>query len=463
MNLTANRLGASFRDPSGFLFQRDGQIFRQVNLVYKDDYDLLLSSGLYEKLTRKKLLVSHKEVDISPYHSELSYKIIQPEKVHFISYPYEWSFSQLKDSALQTLKIQKTAINAGMTLKDASAYNIQFHNGLPTLIDTLSFTEYSEGQPWVAYRQFCQHFLAPLVLMSLVDVRLSKLLQIYIDGIPLDLASRLLPRLSRLNGGILTHIHLHAYAQKRYSDHSEPRVGKEARVSKTAMLGLIESLENTVRKLNWKPQGTDWAEYYQATNYSDEAFKLKKQIVSGLLHDLAPKTVWDLGANTGEFSRLGMDMKDCRIISSDIDPGAVELNYLECKKARCSNILPLVIDLTNPSPAIGWANQERQSFYQRRPADLLIALALIHHLVIGNNVPLRDVSCTLASLGNELIIEFISKEDSQVKKLLGSREDIFTDYTMEGFLQAFTQDFNIQKQIPITGTHRTIFLFSRKG
>ncbi len=462
MNLKTDRSVASFRDPSGFIFHRNDQIFRQVNIRYKEDYDLLMSSGLYEKLTQKGWLIPHAEVNEPPFAFEHSYKVIQPEKVRFISYPYEWSFSQLKDAALQTLKIQKTAFQAGMILKDASAYNIQFHNGSPTLIDTLSFTKYFEGQPWVAYRQFCQHFLAPLALMSMVDIRFNKLLQIYLDGIPLDLTSKLLPRLSRLNGGIFAHIHMHAYAQRRYSNNSKPRARIDARLGKEAMIGLIESLENTIRKLTWKAQGTDWAEYYQATNYSDDAFTLKKQIVSRLIHELMPKTVWDLGANIGEFSRLGVDMKDCQIISSDIDPGAVERNYLECNKTHCNNILPLVIDLTNPSPAVGWANQERQSFFHRGPADLLIALALIHHLVIGNNIPLRDVSHTLASLGNDLIIEFVPKEDSQVKKLLASREDIFYEYTVEGFIQAFTQDFNLQKQIPVTGTFRTIYLFSRK-
>ncbi|MEN6299436.1 MAG: SAM-dependent methyltransferase [Anaerolineaceae bacterium] len=393
--------------------------------------------------------------------SAIAYKVIQPEKVEFISYPYEWAFSQLKDAALQTLRIQNIALQAGMILKDASAYNIQFQHGSPILIDTLSFTKYREGQPWVAYRQFCQHFVAPLALMSLTDIRLNKLLQIYIDGIPLDLASKLLPPFSRLKGGILTHIHLHATAQKRYAKPTEALSKRSVRVSKEAMIGLTDSLVNTVKKLTWKASGSDWAEYYRSTNYSPEAFKLKKQIVHDLIHELAPKSIWDLGANTGEFSRLGQDIEGCQIISTDIDVGAVELNYRECKKSQIKNILPLVIDLTNPSPAIGWANSERQSFFQRAPADLLLALALIHHIAISNNVPLQDIAQTCASLGNNLIIEFVPKEDNQVKKLLASRDDIFHDYSNEGFLQAFMQYFTLQKQIPIPETYRTIYWFSK--
>ncbi len=190
-------VAASFRDPSGFLFSRNGALYRQINRVYADDYDHLISSGLYDQLVKSGLLIPHREVSEKPVYPELAVKVIQPELVPFISYPYEWSFSQLKDAALATLAIQKRSIKAGMSLKDASAYNIQFINGKPTLIDTLSFEIYKEGKPWDAYRQFCQHFLAPLALMARVDVRLGQLLRVFIDGIPLDLASRLLPASTR--------------------------------------------------------------------------------------------------------------------------------------------------------------------------------------------------------------------------------------------------------------------------
>ena len=212
-----------------------------------------------------------------PAESDAAFKIIQPERVPFISYPYEWSFSQLKDAALATLSIQKRALKLDMSLKDASAYNIQFVRGKATLIDTLSFEIYKEGEPWVAYRQFCQHFLAPLALMAYRDVRLSQLLRVYIDGVPLDLASELLPAKTRFNFGLLTHIHIHAGAQKKYSDKVvAPRKGG---MSKQAMTGLIESLESTIKKLTWKPAGTEWGDYYDNTNYSDSAFEHKKQLV----------------------------------------------------------------------------------------------------------------------------------------------------------------------------------------
>ena len=211
----ANQLSASFRDPSGFLFSQNGILFRQINRTYSEDYARLMDSGLYEKLVKANVLIPHVEVDQAPAEKEAAFKVIQPERVPFISYPYEWSFSQLKDAALATLSIHKRALKLGMSLKDASAYNIQFVHGKAMLIDTLSFEVYKAGEPWTAYKQFCQHFLAPLTLMSYRDIRLSQLLRVYIDGVPLDLVSELLPFKTKFNFGLLTHIHVHASSQKR--------------------------------------------------------------------------------------------------------------------------------------------------------------------------------------------------------------------------------------------------------
>jgi ribosomal protein L11 methylase PrmA len=460
MSVAASHLPASFRDPSGFLFERQGVLLRQVNDAYRDDYEQLMASGLYDALVNKGRLTPHTETQDSSALPELAYKVIRPERLPFISYPYEWCFSQLKDAALCTLEIQRQALAKGMTLKDASAYNIQFHRGAPLLIDTLSFARYAEGSPWIAYRQFCQHFLAPLALMSQADIRLNKLLQIYIDGVPLDLASKLLPWDTRFNFGLQAHIHLHAKAQQRYAGQAAQVAGKQPTVSRNAMTGLLDNLESTIRKLIWKPTGTDWVDYYQATNYSDAALEAKKSIVSKMLHGLAPTTILDLGANTGLFSRLGSDIPGSLVISTDVDPGAVELNYLEGKQAHCQNVLPLLLDLTNPTPAIGWDNTERPAFFQRARADVVMALALVHHLAISNNVPLDDIARALAQWGSHLIIEFVPKSDSQVQRLLASRADIFPDYTLEGFTQAFSRHFHLQQQVEIPGTQRLICLFA---
>jgi hypothetical protein len=454
-------LNASFRDPSGFLFRRDGILYRQVNLVYAQEYMRLMESGLYARLVKANLLVPHTESDIEPVDHKLAFKILRPESVPFISYPYEWSFGQLKDAALATLSIQKRALKLRMSLKDASAYNIQYYKGRPTLIDTLSFETYKEGEPWVAYRQFCQHFLAPLALMAYRDVRLSQLLRVYIDGIPLDLASALLPARTRWNLGLASHIHLHASAQKRYAEVAVSEVRGNRKLTKNALLALIESLQATIRKLEWKPAGTEWADYYTANNYTDAAFEHKKVLVGDWLSRIGAKSVWDLGANTGIFSRVAAET-GANVISSDIDPAAVEVNYRLVKEKKEENLLPLVLDLTNPSPAIGWDNRERDSFLQRGPADATLALALVHHLAISNNLPLGRVAEFFAACGEWLIVEFVPKNDSQVQKLLRSRQDIFSEYTQPGFEKAFGEWFSIVESSAVRDSERWLFLLHHK-
>ena len=457
------RIGASFRDPSGFLFSRGGILYRQVNQLYAEHYDRLMSSKLYAKLVEAGLLIPHEEVSVEPEDPALAYKIIKPEPLRFISYPYEWSFSQLQDAALATMAIQKLALESGMLLKDASAYNIQFHHGKPILIDTLSFEIYREGGPWVAYRQYCQHFLSPLALMAHTDVRLSQLLRVYIDGVPLDLAARLLPGRTRYGLGLGTHIHLHARSQKRYADKPFTKEQSARKMSKLQFMGLMDSLESTTRKLSWKPSGTEWGDYYTASSshYSGSAFEHKKQLVKEFLERIQPTTTWDLGANTGEFSQLAAEMGSYTI-AFDIDPAAVEENYLMCKKKKDNLLLPLVMDFTNPSPALGWQNQERHSLLERAPADALLALALIHHLAISNNVPLPLLAAYFHSLGRWLVIEWVPKEDSQVQKLLASRQDIFSGYHQEGFEAAFGELFEIHEKTAIQDSPRILYLMEKK-
>ena len=458
-NSASRKLSASFRDPGGFLFSRSGVLYRQINQTYANDYARLIESGLYEKLAKAGLLIPHVESDQLALESEAAYKIIQPERVSFISYPYEWSFSQLKDAALTTLSIQKRALKLGMSLKDASAYNIQFLRGKAALIDTLSFETYKAGEPWVAYKQFCQHFLAPLALMAYRDVRLSQLLRVYIDGMPLDLASELLPAKTKFNFGLLTHIHIHASAQKRYSD--KVVASRKGGMSKQALTGLIESLENTIRKLTWNPSGTEWGDYYENTNYTDGAFEHKKKLVHAWTLEKKPALVWDLGGNTGVFSREAAS-SGAFTVSFDIDPAATEENYRTVKSKKEQNILPLVLDLTNPSPALGWDNNERDSFGARGPVDMVLALAVIHHLAISNNVPLPQLAKFFAARCKWLAIEFVPKSDLQVQKLLASREDIFPSYTRDGFETAFSVCFSICKSEAVQDSERTLYLMEAR-
>lgn len=458
---------ASFRDPSGFVYQLGDTMFRQVNLSYKEQYDQLMDSGLYSVLTAKGLLVQHKEVEDLNFPEPNGYKIIQPDRIHYISYPYEWCFSQLKDAALLTLQIQKLSLKHGMALKDASAYNIQFSGATPVFIDSLSFEKF-EGKPWVAYKQFCQHFLAPLAMMSKSDHRLSKLLSCYIDGVPLDLASKILPASTKCNLGLLTHIHLHAKSQKKFSNQGreEKTQNKLSAIHFTTekSIALLDHLINTVKKLEWKLADTEWGNYYSDTNYEDDALKEKSDIVKEFFGEIPDNLhiVQDLGANDGKFGRLVSPFAN-QVICHDVDEVAVEKNYLAAKAAKDRIVLPLVQDLSNPSASIGWAGLERMSFSTRSKIDVTMALALIHHLAISNNVPFEQIANFFSTLSRYLIIEFVEKSDSQVQRLLATREDIFTNYSIEEFENTFSRHYQIRKRQNISGTNRTLFLMESQS
>lgn len=459
MPMREGPLASSFRDPGGFLFTHEGRLYRQVNRCYADDYHLLRDSGLLDTLVAKGLLIPHREVSLELASSAGAIAVIEPEPVPFISYPYEWCFTQLKDAALVTLRIQQWALQKGLVLKDASAYNVQFRQGRPVFIDTLSFAAYREGEPWLAYRQFCQHFLAPLALMARRDVRLGGLLREHIDGVPLDLAAGLLPWRARLQPLLFMHLQAHAASQRKHAD--RPVSGRTVKVSRRSLEGIIDSLRQAVQGLHWRPGGTEWGTYYNDTNYTDTSLDHKRALVSAFLADTDAGIVWDLGANNGFFSRIAAEQGRL-VIAADVDPAAVELNWLQCRQGKLPLMLPVLMDLTNPSPALGWAHAERLSLLQRGPAETVLALALVHHLAISNNVPLDKLAGFFAAAGKHLIIEFVPKTDSQVRRLLSTREDVFPDYSLEGFRAGFRTEFEIMKEEPIAGTERTLFLMRRK-
>ena len=461
--MTDDTLGASFRDPSGFVFEREGVLYRQVNRNYAADYDRLRSSGLYDALVERRLLIGHDEVSVAPTGRGDPYRIIQPRRVPFVSYPYEWCFGELKDAALATLEIQRIALDFGMTLKDASAYNIQFDQGRPVFIDTLSFEVYREGMPWVAYRQFCQHFLAPLALIAFRDVGFGQFARVELDGVPLALARSLLPARAWLRIQLFLHIWLHAGFQRRFEGAAseDAKAPKQRPLSRKNLGNLLAGLQSACASLDWKPEGTEWADYYEGDSYTDEGDQDKAAVIAGHLDRIRPAEVWDLGANTGRFSRIASE-RGIYTVSFDVDPACVERNYRAARRSKETQLLPLVMDLVNPSPALGWAHEERCSLAERSSADLLMALALIHHIAISNNVPLTRIASYFARLAQHLIIEFVPKSDPKVKILLATRGDIFPAYTQEGFEEAFSNAFEIVDVHPVKGSERTIYLMRRR-
>lgn len=454
---------SSFRDPSGFLFWRDGAIYRWINGSYAPTFRHAERSGLLAKTIEAGLLLPFEQCATTPFAPEGADRhdavVLKPRQLSLLTYPYEWSFTQLQDAALATLDLHLLALEHGMLLKDASAFNIQFVDGRPCLIDHLSFDTLEGHSAWPAYGQFCRHFLAPLLLMAHVDLSLGRLLEIHLDGIPLDLASRLLPRRTHMSPGIQMHLHLHGRMTRKYAG-ERTRVTARRTLTANHHKAISGSLKALVAKLKPKDQITEWGDYYSDTNYSNEAFEAKKTIIRDFVAEAAPRTIWDLGGNNGEMSRAVRDLAN-EILCVDIDPRAVDLNYRQCRAERILNIVPALADLTNPTPALGFFNRERKALFERPAPDLVMALALIHHLAIANNLPLPKVAAFFAAVTKTLIIEFVPKPDSQVQRLLANRTDIFPDYTQEGFERAFGQHFDIRNERPIPESQRTVYLMTR--
>jgi len=462
---TIQPLASSYRDPSGFMFEKDGVLYRQVNTIFKKDFDHFLSSGCYDHLVKNKLLISHEEVDWNfPDATDLIatqwYKTLKPERIPFISYPYEWCFDMLKDAALLTLQLAKKCIPFGIILKDATAFNVQWLNGQPVFIDTLSFEMYDASKPWIAYRQFCENFLSPLLLMHYTGQPLQALLLAYPEGIPLSITKSLLPWKSRLSFHTYLHIHLHGSLA---SKSSVKESGAKTNFSEKKLTDLIRSLESLIRSLHWKGRPGNWGNYYEEVSQRNNYLEQKKNIAVGWINNLVQiKTAVDLGANEGEFSFL-LAKKNIGTLATDFDHTAITNLYRKVIKKNEKNILPLMIDLSNPSPAIGLNNRERSSFIERTGVDLVLALALIHHLAIGKNIPFEKIAEFFQKITKYLVIEFIPKEDEKIQFMLNQKKDIYIDYTEENFVKAFGQFFLIEKKQPIGDSKRVLYLMKKPG
>ena len=452
---------ASFRDRSGFVFSLNDQVFRQVNRSCQKHYEKLMASGLYQELVKNDLLIAHTEIPPDTSSGDMrdaqdAWLWLKPVQLDFISYPYEWCFSQLQEAALTTLQVQQCAVRHGMTLKDSSAFNIQFRNGRAIFIDTLSFEEYQPGQPWTAYRQFCEHFLAPLALMSKCHHGLNSMMALHIDGIPLELATALLPTSSWLDPHMAIHLHLHKRFQQKYKDTSVDEYQDSKKGASVKIADVVESLKIAVNSLALPKRPSQWSEYYAQSSYTDESMILKEKAVESMLSESKAQSVIDFGANTGRFSQIAAKTA-ARVISLDLDPLCVENLFLECKKQNNTKIQPLIIDLCNPTPGVGWNNTERTSFTERAEADCGLALALIHHLHVSGHIPMDKISAFFASMVRDLIIEFVPLEDPQTKRLLVSRQSNFPDYTESSFENSFLRHFTIKEKVDLQNNQRVLY------
>jgi hypothetical protein len=444
---------ASYRDPSGFIFENNDVIYRQVNISFKEHFDYFIESGCYDQLVKKGLLIFHDDIHRNLTGSAEYYKTLKPERIKFISYPGEWSFDMLKDAALLTLQIVKEALQFNMILKDATPYNIQWHDGKFIFIDTLSFEKYEEA-PWIAYRQFCESFLGPLLIMHYSKKQLPELLQAWPDGVPLSIVKSFLPSRSRLSLHTYLHIHLHA----KLSEKNKEGTDKLKHLSKQKLLNLVTSLEVLINKLKTPAQKTVWSEYYNEASGRNDYLEQKKKIVSEWLDKMRDiHTTADLGANEGEFSRL-VAKKNIYTIAADLDPYCINNLYLKLKIGQEKNIQPLIIDLSDPTPSTGVNNKERSSFFSRANSDLILALALVHHLAIGKNIPFEMIADMFSNLCRRLIIEFVPKDDEKVNQMLSVKKDIYIHYDQANFEDSFIRFFSVIDKKEIPGSGRILYL-----
>jgi hypothetical protein len=449
---------SSYRDPSGFVYQEEGVFYRQINPVYFQEYNSAKTSGVYQQLFDKKWLIPHKE--ISANEDKI---VILPEQLDFITYPYEWSFNQYKHAAQLTLRLQIFLLENNFSLKDASAFNIAFHNGKAICIDTLSIEKYKENTPWRALKQFNEHFFGPLLLAQKHGGQYLKTLQNSINGIALSDVKRQLPFTSRFHPTIYSHIHLLCKSDGKESN--EYHVDKQVHLSKSSQLKMLQALEQHIDSMVCK-ENTEWSSYYDQINYREDSFQIKKKLIKEWCASIEARKIIDLGGNDGTFAKELLTQSD-QIIVSDIDQPAIDQCYLNQLKSKNGKLLPIVCDLMQPSPAVGFNHAERESFTSRvidfKP-NVSMALALIHHITLTGNVPFEMSASYFAQLSPYLIIEFPDREDSWVQFILDSKRDarhLFDDYTVAAFAKAYQKEFKLIKSEKIEGTERMLFLFKR--
>ena len=440
--MESKRNHSSFRDPSGYVFIENDTIKRVVNPIYFEQFKSLTDGGFYQTIFDKKYLISHKV--LSQTQKQI---IIEAHKIPFVSYPYEWSFSQYKHAALLTLRIQKLCLEQNFTLKDASAFNITFHEGKPIFIDTLSFDFYKENDPWSAYKQFIMHFLGPLVLTKYYGLDFLKTLSYQLEGISLQKLTKLLPFKSYLSPTILTNIHLLAKYDKKYESDKKTVSYK---LTKNAQFRLIDNLYDFISNLSVN-ENTEWDHYYGQINYNDIAYQFKKEFVKVWFTSLKGENLIDIGGNDGTFSRELKDLANL-IVVADVDPNAVEQNYRQVLKNKEKNILPLISDVLNPFAHYGFNNEERFSFIDRVKGlnlDGCLALAVIHHITLSGNIPFSMSARFFAQLAPNLLIEFPTRADSWVQYLLDGKRDFknhFDFYNEDNFEKAYSVYFEIEKK-----------------
>ena len=460
----------SFRDRNNRVYYVDGAVVRGVSRGALDHWEKIIEEPFFQELLKQGAVVptSLLEDTSKPAVAVIEEGwsgVLKHSRIPFVSYPYEWAFGMLKDAALLHLDILEQAYDAGWALKDASAYNVQWQGARPTFIDIPSFEPWVEGEPWIGYRQFCMMFLIPLMLKAYRDIDYVPFLRSGLEGIDPVEAIKFFPARSLLKRGVFTHIFLHAKMQKAFSD-DEPSnkdgALKRIRHSKAMILGTIQGLRRTVARLGLQNAPTTWGAYDEKHSYDDASYQQKKDFIQKYVGSKHWPQVWDIGCNTGTFSRLCSPHTDT-VLAIDGDSLAIEKLYQRQKLEAESNILPLIMNLANISPAQGWQGRERASLEQRGTPDFLLCLALIHHMVISANIPIRDFITWIRGLSSAVVLEFVGPEDEMTQHLLRNKANQYAEYTRDNFESIVKEMFVIGESIPLKGGSRTLYYLEPKA
>lgn len=459
----ASRDPGSFRDRSSHVYHAGGRIFRALSPEAHAGFRRVVESGLWGDLEARGVVVRTRDLERSEWPEGLSEEgwaaVLEHERIPFVSYPYEWTFEMLRDAALLQLDLLAAALDRDLTFKDATPYNFQFVGTRPVLIDVPSLEPYTPGAPWVGYRQFCSQFLIPLLLEAYRGLPCNRLLRGHLEGVdPVDASGAFSVR-DLFRPGVFKHVTLHAKAEARFvgTDRNVTRDLSSAGFGKQLIQHNVRSLEKVVRGLSPRRKPSVWVDYREVNSYLEDERAVKTEVVREAVRSLSPELVWDLGANTGEYSRLAADA-GVRVVAMDADRGTVERLYLEEKKRGENRILPLVVDLTDPSPGLGWRSRERRPVWERGRPDLVLALALVHHLVLGANVQMAEVVEWLAQVGRNLVIEFVDKSDPQARRLLLNKVDQFPDYTVAEFESLLSRHYTVQRRVELKSGGRVLYV-----
>lgn len=461
----------SFRDPSGYVFRFHDEIYRALN---SDTFALIQQfekDGLLRSLVELGYLIPTEIIlPANPVCETLKENLaddmcfLHHEKVPTISYPYEWSFSMLADSARLQLELQLKLIEKNYSLKDASAFNVQFIHCRPVFIDIASIEKLRFKEVWIAYGQFCQMYLFPLLLKRYRNLSTKGYFLNNIDGLTVEEVHHIFGSLTSLRPLLFMDVFLQYYFQRSASKKItglKQELYKEGS-STTAQIININRMLHKINKVTrvHKPIG-HWSEYINKNTYSPAAEEEKVNYISAFLKEHSPPTVLDLGCNTGRYSLLASE-SGADVIAVDSDHDSIDLLYKHAKNAGVA-ILPLWVDIANPSPALGFLNTERSSFMERMHADTVFALALIHHLLITSRIPLQGICDMFYQLTSSyLVVEFIGRKDEMFQTLLALREDIYQDISPETFIAIFSQKFELINHKQISNTERTLYTFKKK-